>query len=84
MAKAITIKQMASILAKAARNPAFKKKLLASPAKTLAAQGFEPHKQAVSVIRSLKHKSFSAAPKAKGRPRKTKKRDPHAASAAES
>jgi hypothetical protein len=79
MAKTIKFKQMSSILGKASRNPAYKKKLLASPAKTLKAEGFAPHKQAVAVIRSLKHKSFGAAAKR----RKKKKRDSHAGSAAE-
>jgi hypothetical protein len=79
MAKTIKFKDMSSILGKASRNPAFRKKLLSSPAKTLKAAGYEPHKQAVSVIRSLKHKSFGAAP----RRRRKKRRDSHAGSAAE-
>ena len=78
MAKTITLKVMSSILAKASRSAAFRKKLLASPAKTLKEAGYEPHKQAVSVIRSLKHKSFGAAPK-----KRAKKRDSHAGSTAE-
>ncbi len=78
MAKAITIKHMASVLAKASRDANFKKKLMLAPAKTLKEHGYEPHKEAVAVIKSLKHKSFGAAPK------KRKKRDSHASSAAES
>jgi hypothetical protein len=78
MAKTIKFKDMSSILGKASRNPAFRKKLLSSPAKTLKAAGYAPHKQAVSVIRSLKHKSFGAAPR-----RRRKKRDSHGGSAAE-
>ncbi|MFI4987846.1 MAG: hypothetical protein ACHQF3_10430 [Alphaproteobacteria bacterium] len=78
--KAVTIKHMGSILAKASRDAKFMKKLMSAPAKTLKEHGFDPHKQAVAVIKSLKHKSFGAAPKTK----KRKKRDPHASSAAES
>lgn len=78
MAKKIKFKDMSSILGKASRNPAFRKKLLSSPTRTLKAAGYEPHKQAVSVIRSLKHKSFGAAPR-----RRRKRRDSHAGSAAE-
>ena len=79
MAKPIKFKEMSSILAKASRNPAYKKKLLSSPAKTLKAGGYALHKQALAVIRSLKHKSFGAAAKR----RKKKKRDSHAGSTAE-
>jgi hypothetical protein len=79
MAKKIKFKEMSSILGKASRSPAFRKKLLSSPAKTLKAAGYDPHKQAVSVIRSLKHKIFGAAPKK----RRRKKRDSHGGSAAE-
>ena len=79
MAKTITFKEMSNILGKATRSAAFRKKLLAAPAKTLKDAGYEPHKQAVAVIRSLKHKSFAATPK---KPAK-KKRDSHAGSTAE-
>jgi hypothetical protein len=71
---------MSSILGKASRNPAYKKKLLSSPARTLKAEGYALHKQALAVIRSLKHKSFGATAK---RRKKKKKRDSHAGSAAE-
>jgi len=80
MAKRIKFKEMSSILGKAARNAAFRKKLLSSPARTLKAEGYAVHKQAVAVIRSLKHKSFGAAARRRG---KKKRRDSHAGSAAE-
>jgi hypothetical protein len=61
--KQIKLKELAAILGRASRNPGFKRKLLGSPAKTLKESGLQPHAQAVAVIRSLKHKSFGAAPR---------------------
>lgn len=69
--KSIKLKDMASILGKASRDARFRRELLGAPAKTLKAHGFEPHPQAVSVIKSLKHKSFGAVR------RKRKPRDSH-------
>ena len=77
--KEIKLKEMASILGKASRDAGFRRKLLASPARTLKESGFQPHAQAVSVIKSLKHKSFGAV---RRKPRK--RRDSLAERGAES
>lgn len=66
----INYNQIGAIIGKALEYEDWRKKLLASPEKTLRARGFEPHAEAVAFIDSLRKAGFARVAK------KFKPRDP--------